>query len=107
MNTYLDCGKVIVLLLDRPYSYHNQLEGGKPSCRDSYLAIVGGITWLIFPLLQLQTDQVSKLTNYENAILVSINLDTYKTSIMDRMAKRALELSSDITSKRPLIDWSE
>ena len=41
--------------------------GGKSLCRDAYSAIVGGITWSFSPLPPLQTDQVSKLNNYDNA----------------------------------------
>ena len=66
--------------------------GGKSFCRDAYSAIVGGITWSFSPLLPLQTDQVSKLNNCDNAPLVPINLDEHKSS-SERMTKIALELS--------------
>ena len=54
--------------------------GGKLMYIDAYSAIVVGITWSFSPLLPLQTDQVSKLNNFVNAPLVSINLDEYKGS---------------------------
>ena len=72
---------------------------GKSLCRDAYSAIVGGITWSFSPLLPLQTDQVSKLNNYDKAPLVPINLDEYKSS-SERMTKIASELSS-VTFKTP------
>ena len=73
--------------------------GGKSMCRDAYSAIIGGLTWSFSPLLPLQTDQVSKLNNFVNALLIAINLDKYKGS-RNRISKIATVLSS-VTFKTP------
>ena len=59
--------------------------------------VVDGIACSLFLPLLLQTDQVSKLNNYDNAPLLLINLNHYK-SLMKRMSKIALKLSS-VSSK--------
>ena len=60
---------------------------------DAYAAIVGDTTWSLSQLLPLQTDQASKLNNYSNVPIISINLDEYKASL-DRMSNIAIVLST-------------